>query len=398
MTARRYVPAALAAVVTVVFAYLAVRDVDFGDLQDSLADSNYWWLVPAGAMLALGFLMRVVRWRVLFARGTRPALWPMTETLLVGQFLNNVLPLRAGDAARVLVLHSLTGRSRAETAGTVVIERVFDVLALLLLLFVALPWYPEVTWLRAAALLAVVLLVAVLAAIVVLRVYGERPIRFLLRPLGRLPFLSPRRVEAAVLNTLEGVVALRSARVGLIAFAWTVLSWLVLAVSFWLALLCFDFGLSPAAGLLVVIATSLSLLLPSAPAAVGVFEAAAIVALAAYGVPQTQALSYALIVHALNVLPFVLAGLVVLNVERGILKPAGRQRRDERLPANDLPLEVDAGAGIGDGAGRTRDHEDDVTQPADGHLDVDELRKAQGGLAEHAEVRPRPVGDVREVE
>jgi uncharacterized protein (TIRG00374 family) len=139
--ARRHGPAVVALVVTVAFAYLAVRNVEFDELRDSLSESNYWWLIPASATLALGFFIRLIRWRYLFSRKTRPPLWPAMQALLVGQFLNNVLPLRAGDAARVVALHSLAARSRAETAGTVVIERVFDVLALLLLLFVALPWF-----------------------------------------------------------------------------------------------------------------------------------------------------------------------------------------------------------------------------------------------------------------
>jgi uncharacterized protein (TIRG00374 family) len=323
----RHGPALLATLITVVFAYFAVRDVDFDELGQSLRESNYWWLVPGFGTLALSFLIRAIRWRALFSPATRPPIWPTTEALIVGQFFNNVLPLRAGEAARIVALHSLGGRSRAETTGTVVIERFFDVLSLLLLLFAALAWFPEVTWLRAAGVLAVVLTLALLAAVVVLRVYGDRPLRFVLRPLARLPLLSPERVEAAVRNLMQGFIGLRNARIGLAVFLWTLLSWLVLAVSFWLVMLGFDLELSPVAGLLVVIAVGLSMILPSAPAAVGVFEAATIVALAAYDIPQTRALSYALVVHALNVLPFIASGLLVMGLERGILHPSTSRKR-----------------------------------------------------------------------
>jgi uncharacterized protein (TIRG00374 family) len=327
---RRHGPAALATLITVVFAYLAVRDVDFDELRASLRETNYWWLIPAFATLTLSFFIRALRWRALFSPATRPPVWPTTEALIIGQFFNNVLPLRAGEAARIVALHSLGRRSRVETTGTVVIERFFDVLALLLLLFVAIAWLPEVTWLRAAGALAIALTVALVAAIVVLRVYGERPLRFVLRPLGRLPFVSPQRSEAAVRNLMHGLIGLRSARIGLVVFLWTLLSWLVLAVSFWLVTLGFDFGLSPIAGLLIVVAVGLSMILPSGPAAVGVFEAATIVALAAYEVPQSRSLSYALVVHALNVLPFIAAGVAVIGLERGILRPPAQQRRGER--------------------------------------------------------------------
>jgi glycosyltransferase 2 family protein len=358
----RYVSVAVATAVTVGFGYLAVRDVDLRELGDSLRRSNYWFLLPALGLLGLAFFMRILRWRYLFSPRTRPALWPATQALLLGQFLNNVLPFRAGDLARIVALRSLGGPSRVETAGTVVIERLFDVLALLVLLFITVPWLPEVTWLRAAAGLAIVLALALAAAVIILRIYGERAVRLVLRPLAWLPFLSPRRVEAAVHNLTRGVIALRSGRLGLVAFAWTLASWLVLGMSFWFVMLGFDLGLSPVAGLLVVIATGLSHLLPSAPAAVGVFEAAAVVVLAAYGIPQAQALSYALVVHGLNVVPFIVTGLLVVNWRRGALRaPPTGKRRDRRPTPHRGDLEPAAvGAGLARTGDRAGDDENDV--------------------------------------
>jgi uncharacterized protein (TIRG00374 family) len=366
----------LAILFTLGFAYLAVRDVDVGRLGDSLRDSNYWWLVPAAATLAVAFFLRALRWQFLFSAGTRPPLWPTTQALLIGQFFNNVLPLRAGDAARILALHSLAHRSRAETTGTVLIERVLDVLALLLVFFAALPWLPEVGWLRAAGALALALMLGLVAAIVVLRVYGERPLRFVLGPLGRLRFVSAKRVEAAVGNMMGGLIALRSLRLGLLALALTILSWALLGVSFWFVMLGFDLGLSPAAGLLTIVATGLSLIIPSAPAAVGVFEGAVILALAAYHIPQERSLSFALVVHALNVLPFVAAGLLVLNLQRRVFvrspgrnaskgTVARRRRAQDPLPWTGRPRHWR----------RTRDDKNDVAEPADRNLHVGELRQ-----------------------
>lgn len=360
---------ALATAVTVAFAYLALRNVDFGELGRSLRASNYLWLAPALVALAVGFFLRAVRWRFLFLPQTRPALWPTTQALLVGQFFNNVLPLRMGDAARIVALHALARSSRAETTGTVVVERFFDVLSLLVLLFLALPWLPEITWIRAAGIMAGALFAALVAAVVILRRFGDRPFLFVLRPLARIPFVVPERVEAAGGNLLQGFVGLRSIRLGVLAFATTLASWVVLGASFWLVMLGFDLGLSPAAGLLIVVATGLSMILPSAPAAVGVFEAAAIVALGAYGVRGAHALSYALVAHALNIFPFIVAGLVVVNVQRGILQPSrGRTWSDERA--------ADGRFGRWTLLGRTRfrrnahgtgDDHHDVAEPADRH-------------------------------
>jgi len=97
-------------------------------------------------------------------------------------------------------------------------------------------------------------------------------------------------------------------------FGWTL--WLVLMVSFWLVMLAFDLKLSMLAGLFVVIAVGLSMILPSSPAALGVFEGATVVALGAYGIGDSRALSYALVLHALNVLPFIVIGIAAFGIPR----------------------------------------------------------------------------------
>jgi uncharacterized membrane protein YbhN (UPF0104 family) len=73
--------------------------------------------------------------------------------------------------------------------------------------------------------------------------------------------------------------------------------------------------------MLVVVAINLSLVLPSSPAALGVFEAATVVALRAFDVPRAEALSYALVLHLLNLVPFLVIGAALLGpgaLRRGV--------------------------------------------------------------------------------
>ena len=75
----------------------------------------------------------------------------------------------------------------------------------------------------------------------------------------------------------------------------------------------FHLHLGFSAGLLVVVAVNLALIIPSGPAAVGVFEAATLATLLPYHVDRPTALSYALLLHALNVIPFIVVGYVSLQ-------------------------------------------------------------------------------------
>jgi uncharacterized protein (TIRG00374 family) len=305
----------LGLVVSAVFAYLAVRGVRFAEMKDALGEADYWWIVPGTAALAAYVFIKAVRWRQLFAPEQRPPLGAVLRALLVGYLFNNILPMRAGEAARIVALKQAARTPRAETAATVVLERAYDVFSLLVLLFAVLPWFPHVGWLRAAGALAIVLTLGIAVAVALLARYGDRPVGFALRPLTRLRFLDAERVEVAVANLTRGLAGLRRPRLMFAAFAWTTAAWLTLALSCWLIMRGFDLDLSLAAGLLVVIATNLAAILPSSPAGVGVFEQATLVALGAYGISDSRALSYALVLHVVNFVPFLVVGVLVLQQE-----------------------------------------------------------------------------------
>jgi uncharacterized membrane protein YbhN (UPF0104 family) len=304
----------LGVLVTLVFGYLAVRDVNWDDAWSAFRSSDPWWLLPAFAALVLGVVLRAVRWQSLFAPERRPPFTATMSALLVGYFFNNVLPARAGEAARVVALNRSSGTSRAELAATVVVERIFDVLSLVVLLFVASPWLPDVAWATSAAVLGGALGAGCLVLVIGLALWGDKPFHLLLRPLTLLPFLAEERLGRAALNLTHGLAAINRPRVALAALAWTTVSWLALALSTWLVLVGFDLGVSPLAGLLVMVAINLALILPSSPAAVGVFEAATVVALSAFGVSTSTALSAALVLHLLNFVPYLVAGGVVLHL------------------------------------------------------------------------------------
>lgn len=306
----------LSIAVSVVLAFLAVRSVELHEVWRAMGATNYWWLIPALAVFALGILLRAVRWRYLYHPSTRPPLGAVTSAMLIGYLFNNILPLRAGEAARIVALKQRGGVSRTESTATVLLERTYDVLVLLVLLIALQPWLPDVSWLRVATALAVVLMVGLAAAAAALVVWGVRPLRYVLRPLVRLPFLDDERLDTASESIGRGLAALRDVRLAIRAIMLTLLSWLVLAASYWLVMLGFDFELSPLAGALVAIALGLGMILPSSPASIGVFEAATIVALGAYGIDRSEALSYAVVLHAVNFVPFLLVGFPLLHRHR----------------------------------------------------------------------------------
>jgi glycosyltransferase 2 family protein len=299
--------------VSLVFIYLAFRGVDLGDIRRALGRSNFWNLVPALAVLAVAIILRAVRWRILFPSEWRPPIASVTNALLIGYLFNSILPARAGEAVRVLALNQRAGTPRFVALGTVVAERAVDVLVLLALLFMVAPALPSADWLPRALGLGALAFLATAALFVAFALYGERPARIMLRPLSLFPAMSRERTELAAANLVRGFAVFRRAAIAVPAFALTAVSWVLIALAFWICMEGFHLGIGFEAGLLVVVSVNLAMILPSGPAGVGVFEAAALVALLPFDVDRSTALSYALVLHALNVFPFILAGYIALQ-------------------------------------------------------------------------------------
>ena len=316
---------------SLVFAWLALRGLDFGDLRDALARQDYVFLLPAAAALAVAVALRAWRWQLVFDRERRPAFPHVLNAMLVGYLFNTILPARAGELARVQVLGRRSDISRANVLATVVLERSYDLLALIALLAVASPFLPSVGWLWAAVALGCALALVLLVVTLVVRRWGERAARRTLRPLAWLPGIDAERARRMADSAVHGLATLRVTRLLVTALAVTTASWLALIVSTWFLLLGTDADVGFGAALLVVVATNLVLVLPSSPAALGAFEAAAVLALAAYGVDRAQALSFALVLHALNALPYIPVGYAALTLHtramRASTPPDARERR-----------------------------------------------------------------------
>jgi uncharacterized protein (TIRG00374 family) len=327
---RRQASVWLGLLVSLGFVYLALRDVELDAVATALRSMRYWVLAPAALVLAVAIFLRAIRWRILFAPPNRPSTNAVSSALLIGYLFNNILPARAGEAARIIALKQRSGTARFEALGTVVAERALDVICLVALLFAAAPALPNADWLPRALIAGGALSGALVVTLLVVGLYGRRPARLLLRPLSFFPGITGERTESAAANLVEGFSFVRRPASAVGAVALTIASWLLIALSAWFCLVGFDFHVGLEGGLLVVVAVNLAMILPSGPAAVGVFEAATIVALGAFDVERSIALSYALVFHALNSLPFIVVGYAALHRHTVLVR---RRRRASEAEA-----------------------------------------------------------------
>ena len=286
--------------------YFALRDADIDEVKRSFGKIALQWVAMAWLVYAASMALRVLRWRLLL-REVVPvlSLAAVAEILLVGYAVNNVLPARLGELFRADYAKRRLGISRAGALGSIIAERLLDGLMIISLLWLGLVLLRsqsdggEADSLQTVALSASVFIAVVIALVLLLGVFGER--------LERLPIWLRTRVG----HLIEGIAALRRGP-SLVIVTLTVLIWISEAGALWLV--CRATGLWLAGGQTAALmgAASLSTLIPTAPAYLGSYQYVFVIAMRAFGRPESAGIVAATVIQAVFYGSVTLAGLSLL--------------------------------------------------------------------------------------
>lgn len=308
MTGRRTLQVVIGAIASAVCIAIAIGGLDLAAVWRALSSASYPWLVPALALYGAGVWVRAVRWAHLLAplRSLAPArLFPV---VVIGFMANNVLPLRLGELARCYFINRREGIPQSAALGTILVERVMDGLTLLLLMSVALPFLGLTAELAAVLVVGGVLFGATVTALTVVALRPALARLVVVFVVSALPRGLAARIEALAMSLLTGLAALGGARRTGQVLALSVAAWLLEAAMYLTLMYAFEMSRSAPLALLTTAVANIGALIPSSPGYVGVFEAAALLALVPFGVPRETALAYVLVVHAALVLPVTLWG------------------------------------------------------------------------------------------
>lgn len=325
-------------VVSLAFALWAVRGVQWGEFWRSVRGANYVYLAPAAIVIYAVSWVRAYRWRLLMQSVDLP-LARVFRWVNIGYLFNNILPAKAGEVVRGYLSGRVIAGGFGKAASALLIERLLDVLSVVVLLGILVLVVPAVPdWVTRGGLLFGGVAVAGTAILVVLSRFGERGIDWLWRLVRRVPVIGSEGVRRALVNLLDGFSVLTAWRLLPGILAGTALVWLGYAVFNYVIFLSFGMLSLPfSAATLVLGATGVAMVLPSSPGAIGVFESAGKAALVLYAVGESEALSAMLVLHLFTNLLLIVLGLVGLGAE-GL--SWGGLRREALLPGNDAQVQA----------------------------------------------------------
>lgn len=294
----------LGILISVAAAWFFFQAVPLKEMGKALGEMNAWYLIPCTALYLFSYVFRSLRWHYLMRPVARVGFMPLFRALMIGFLGNNILPAHLGEFVRAYVLGKSEGVSKSATFATIVLERIYDGLTVLLLLLVVLITMdlPQgqvngsvitVATLRLAGWLGLALFAGLLIFLQLFRIKKElarRLCAFCFRPLPARFF---DRLMAMVDEFAEGL-SLSRPRDLLFVGLHSLLTWVFLGLWAWSLFPAFGLSLGPMSGILMEVVVALALLIPSAPAFLGTFHLAAAATLSFMGADPGVAGSYAM--------------------------------------------------------------------------------------------------------
>ncbi len=302
---------------SVVFFYFAFREVKLDELVEALKNANYWWVLLLVPIAVISHILRALRWKyILEPIKSNCSVRNLFAAVMIGYAVNNLLP-RVGELVRPIVLGQSEKISRTAALGTVITERILDLLSFYLTTCIVLFIYPTALdpfFENPASVRPFLLMGSIVGVAIFLLLYFKAETFF--RFIGKAKVILPKRYIPKVELLLESFysgfkIAKKKNRFGLILFLGLCIQ-AFYALGMYEPFFAFqemtkpslDFG----AAVILLVVSSIAWILP-APGALGTYHSFLTVALVKlYNVDVATALSYTLVTHEVNYIIMMILG------------------------------------------------------------------------------------------
>ncbi|MCU0497555.1 MAG: flippase-like domain-containing protein [Anaerolineae bacterium] len=303
--------AVLTVLLAVVLLYLALRDVNWPEMLETVQQGRIEYLFLAFCTMTFSYFLRALRWRTLLT--AEKPLHPLTAFwgTCIGYLGNYFLPARAGEFIRSGLIAQRTGINLLYVIATALTERIVDAALLVMIVIGLLPLLPAMP--QAVLDARGIFLVIGFGGLIGLLI-APRLERLLLAFLARLPLSETIKIRLGELlgKFLLGVRAFQHPTRAAIFLSLTVLIWSIDVVVALFVAEAFGLAVTPPQLLFLLASLGLSSAIPSTPGYIGVYQFVAVNVLGPFGISDSQAVVYILAFQAMTYVLVILWGLLGL--------------------------------------------------------------------------------------
>ena len=297
------------------FMVLLFRKIDFHLLWAALLTVDYRYIIAALVATFISYLLRAVRWHYLLILEKRIPLSSLYPATIIGYMANNLLPARLGEFVRAYVLAQKEGLQTPTVFASLVIDRLFDGFTVMLLLvytLFALKLPQEMAYagdaLKTGGAVTFVLYAGIIIFLVLLKRQTIRTLHWtgvLLKPM-------PQRISSRILlllgSFISGIrISSKGGHIGALLLS-SLLIWAFCVIPVYTVLLGFGINLPITASMFILVLLVFAVMVPASPGYIGTYHYACFKGLSAFGIPESTAVTVALVIHATSFFPVISAG------------------------------------------------------------------------------------------
>lgn len=286
-----------------------LHDVHPAQLAAQLRHVNWWWIVAGMLCDVLSYTCQGWRWKLLLKPAGEISTLQSTQVVYTGLFVNEVLPMRAGELVRAYLAARRMGATMMTIVPSMIIERLFDGLWMTIGIAAAACFIPLPGSLRATAQTfgLLMLMTTVLFIVLAFRKSTSAP------QSSRLMQWRPWRSLMLMLERISHHLGRMRRTPG---FYWSFLLSLAFLglqmLAFWMVMIGYGLRVPFQVGVIVFLIVHLSTAIPSAPGNAGSYQFFTVIGLTLFGVDKALATGFSLVVFVLLTVPLLLAGFVAL--------------------------------------------------------------------------------------
>jgi glycosyltransferase 2 family protein len=305
--------------------WLSIRGVKFQEVIDGFRTIRCGYVLPALAAMFLMQLLRSIRWGLILRPIGKVDQLSLFSVTSVGFLAIIAIPARLGELARPYLITKKSCIPMSSALGTIFVERVLDSLTVLIIAVLALFFTPLPPWLVGSSVLFLLVTLGLFTVMILMIVRREATLHVLAPLIGRLPARYARAVNRLIDHFIEGFRIMVDPKRLLSVTLLSIVIWLVDVLAIYLLFLAFGLHLPVAAAFVLMIILIIGIAIPTAPGFIGNWHYACILGLSLFGIPETDALAFAIIYHALSIGIIILLGFFFLPFNRFSVSDLRRQ-------------------------------------------------------------------------
>jgi len=303
--------------ISLVFIILLLWNIDGTAIIKTISEINYYLIVPAVIIQLMSYWVRGVRWHHMLINISETKVTNLFPIICISYMANNVLPFRVGELVRAYLLDKKEKISKTSALSSILLERIFDGLTLLLILGIAALLFPFPIWVKQIGLITLVTFLCVLLFLISLLFFDIQTIAIVRKVTQKLSPSTRRKIDMIIVNFLEGIEVVKKPGKLVRIIGLSVMVWCMEGILFIAIAEAFDFNSIVYLAMFTMVLVNLGIMIPSSPGYIGTFEFFCVRALSVFNITKEIALSYALILRVFQYIPITILGYYFL-IREGI--------------------------------------------------------------------------------